>query len=137
MSESLRQGQFSGTLVRNAEFDNKGGYDKLKFTIAVERWVKKDSTADNSMYVQCTLFGKRASSLEDHLKKGTTVIVSGSLWATAWTSKGGDPMASIQCEVSQFAFQRSPSSEKPVSAAPKRQASAPKQDEDNDDDVPF
>jgi len=137
MSDDLRQGQFSGVLVRNSEYSNDRGFDMLKFTIAVEKYVRPGQAEDNSMYVQCTLFGKRASALEDHLRKGTTINVAGEIWLRQWVTKQGKPGAGLQMTVSQFSFQRASagkSTEKAV--APQRSKPKPETD-DEDDDVPF
>ena len=84
----------SGNLTRDAELrETRNGGAVLGFSVAVNERRKNNQTGDYDdypNYVDCTLFGKRAQSLERYLLKGTKVFVQGKLRQERWQSNDGN-----------------------------------------------
>ena len=78
---------FRGNITKNAELKYlPSGSAITKFDLAVNyRYGKEEKT----LFIKCTLFGKRAESLNQHLKKGTNLLVDGMLIENTWTGNDG------------------------------------------------
>ena len=65
---------------------------------------------DRTEWVRCTVFGPRAESLGQYLRKGTRVYVSGRLEARPWTDREGQVRAGLEimAEDVEFFNQRGP-----------------------------
>lgn len=66
----------SGNLGKDAELRHTSGDDVLGFSVAVKNGYKRDAETE---WFRCNLWGKRASSLQQYLTKGTKVVVIGDL----------------------------------------------------------
>lgn len=67
------------------------GQATLRFNVAVNQRVKADGEwQDKTEWVRVTVFGNRAETLANYLKKGTRVYVHGRLEARPWTSQQGE-----------------------------------------------
>ncbi len=80
----------AGRLTRDAELRYaKSGTAVGAFSLAVNRSVKRgDKWEDEASFFDCTMFGKRAESLQQYLVKGTQLIVSGELEQQRWEKDG-------------------------------------------------
>lgn len=80
-----------GRLTRDAELKyTKGGTAVMAFSIAVNKSKKEgDQWRDEGHFFDCSMFGKRAESLNQYLTKGMQIAVSGSLEQQRWESKDG------------------------------------------------
>lgn len=80
----------AGRLVRDAELRyTKSGAAVAGFSLAVNRSVKRgDKWEDEASFIDATMFGKRAESLQQYLTKGTQLIVSGELEQQRWEQNG-------------------------------------------------
>ncbi len=80
----------AGRLVRDAELRyTKSGAAVSGFSLAVNRSVKRgDKWEDEASFIDATMFGKRAESLQQYLTKGTQLIVSGELEQQRWEQNG-------------------------------------------------
>lgn len=58
-----------------------------------------------SIWWNCSLFGKRASSLQPYLTKGQTVTVIGTVTEREWTDKDGNKRKSMDIRVQDLALQ--------------------------------
>ncbi|EEH00710.1 single-stranded DNA-binding protein [Borreliella finlandensis] len=88
----------SGRLTRDSELSyTESGMAVLRFSIANNRRMKKnDEWIDYPQYFDCVIFSKRAESLNDYLKKGKQVVVSGSLKYESWQDRNtGDKRSKI------------------------------------------
>lgn len=93
-----------------------------------------------TIWWNCSLFGKRAESLQKYLVKGQSVTVVGSVSERDWTDKEGNKRKQIDVRVNDVALQggRKESSE-PVQAPQRRlqpKQQAPMLDDDLDS-IPF
>ncbi|MBB6043128.1 single-stranded DNA-binding protein [Borreliella yangtzensis] len=88
----------SGRLTRDSELSyTESGMAVLRFSLANNRRMKKnDEWIDYPQYFDCVIFSKRAESLNDYLKKGKQVVVSGSLKYESWQDRNtGDKKSKV------------------------------------------
>lgn len=79
----------SGNLTRDPEKRGSADMPILNFSVAVnDRRKVGDEWQNVPNYVGCVLFGARAKSLGDILRKGMQVTVAGSLRYSAWEKDG-------------------------------------------------
>jgi single-strand DNA-binding protein len=69
-------------------------------------------------WVRCQLWGKRANTLEQYLKKGTQVQLQGDIYLNEYTSKDGQKKSSLECNVSDIKLLGKPEGQ-PTSAPSK------------------
>lgn len=67
---------------------NHGNSTIARYTLAVDRRFKRDGqpTAD---FIPCVAFGKTAEFVENYLRKGTKIAVSGRIQTGSYTNKDG------------------------------------------------
>lgn len=89
---SINTVTLSGNLTRDMELrSTASGAYVGSFSLAVNERVKNQQTGeweDRPNFFDCTLFGKRAESLERYLTKGSKVCVSGRLRWSQWEKDG-------------------------------------------------
>jgi single-strand DNA-binding protein len=70
----------------------------LRFNVASNGRRKDDrgEWIDETTWIRVSLFGKRAESLSDHLKKGTRVYIDGRLEVRPWSRQDGKPEAGLE-----------------------------------------
>jgi single-strand DNA-binding protein len=110
------------------------GTQILSFSVADSQGKDKAS-----IWWNCSLFGKRADSLQAYLNKGQTVTVIGSVSEREWADKDGSKRKSMDIRVNDIALQggklaQAPSA--PARTAPAKAAPARTFD-DMDDDIPY
>jgi single-strand DNA-binding protein len=76
------------------------GTQILSFSVADSQGRDK-----SSIWWNCTLFGKRAESLQAYLNKGQTVTVIGSVSEREWADKDGSKRKSMDIRVNDIALQ--------------------------------
>lgn len=92
-----------GRLTRDPEIRYTSGENSTavaKYGIAVNR-PGKDKGAD---FFDCTAFGKNAEFAEKYLKKGTAILIQGSLRQDTWTDKNGQKRSSVGIIVERHEF---------------------------------
>jgi single-strand DNA-binding protein len=125
----------AGTLGKDAEVKFMPNGDPVaSFSVADSQGKDKPT-----IWWNCQLFGKRASSLAPYLLKGGAVTVSGNVSEREWMDKEGQKRKSMDIRVSDVALQGGRKDEAPRAAAPAQRTAAPaKSNFDQDDsDVPF
>lgn len=87
----------------------------------------------STLWARCALWGKRAESLVEYLKKGSMVAVSGEASLRAWQTNSGETKVDFQCRVEEVTLLASkPAEEQPAASK------APEATPDlSDDDIPF
>lgn len=65
----------------------QGGDAVLSFSLAVDNGKAKDGTKRDSTWFDCSIWGKRAESLESHITKGTKLVLRGRPTARAHEGK--------------------------------------------------
>jgi single-strand DNA-binding protein len=123
----------TGNLGRDPELRQHNGDNILNFAIGVQTGTKD---RPETMWVDCALWGKRATSLQPYLAKGHRVTVSGPIKLEAYTAKDGTAKTRLRLSVDQVDLP--PKGEAPVQAQQVQQAQQPGSALDNlDDDIPF
>lgn len=89
---SINRVVLSGNLTRDPELrTTASGTAVLSFGIAVNDKRKNSQTGeyeDYANFVDCTIFGNRASGLAPHLSKGSKVALDGKLRWSQWERDG-------------------------------------------------
>lgn len=89
---SINRVVLSGNLTRDPELrTTASGVAVLSFGIAVNDKRKNSQTGeyeDYANFVDCTIFGNRASGLTPHLSKGSKVTLDGKLRWSQWERDG-------------------------------------------------
>lgn len=116
----------AGSLGRDAELKYLANGD------AVANFSVADSAGRDkpTIWWSCQLFGKRAESLSQYLKKGQAVTVSGSVTEREWTDKDGNTKKAMNVRVNEVALQGGRREEE---AKPKRSNDF----DDDSDQIPF
>lgn len=89
---SINRVIISGNLTREPEMRNcANGSTVMGIGVAVNDRVKNQQTGqweDRPNFIDCTIFGNRASSLQQYLHKGDKVAVEGHLRWSQWERNG-------------------------------------------------
>ena len=116
------------------------GQALLRFNVAVNQRQKVEGEwQDKTEWCRVTVFGKRAETLSEHLRKGMRVFVAGQLEARPWTSQQGELRAGLEVVAETVEFMSSrqqDGDERPAPVQARRPAAAAILDED-DDSIPF
>ena len=125
---------FTGNLGRDPELRQHNGDNILNFPIGVQTGNKEKP---ETMWVDCALWGKRATSLQPYLAKGNRVTVSGSIKLEEYKAKDGTPKTRLRLSVDQIDLP--PKGDAPAQTQQTQQPqSAPAGAmADMDDDIPF
>ncbi len=99
----------SGNLTRDPEFRTMGGgMGVLSFTVAVNSARKNRQTGEYEEYpnyIDCTMFGKRAESVQRYLGKGTYVALTGALRWSSWENKDGQKRSKVEVVADELHFE--------------------------------
>ena len=118
----------AGNIARDGELRvTSKGDQVLSFSVADNQG--KDKQA---IFWQASLFGKRAESLRNWLKKGQAVTIAGTVTQRQYKDKEGQEKTATEVRVIEIALQGKP----PVQETPKQQASNGFADI-GDDSIPF
>ena len=75
---------FTGNVGRDGEVRTVNGNDVLNFTVAVRQGFSRDAKSE---WYRVAVWGNRANSLKDHIKKGAKVAVCGELVIGSYDGK--------------------------------------------------
>lgn len=140
---SLNQINLVGRLGQDAALkQTQSGSKFVTFSVATQTLLKKqDGTWDHpTTWHSCVMWGKRAETLASHLKKGTTVIVTGSISYRDGTAKDGSKQRYVDINVDDVQLLSDPTktdrsnASAPRQAAPQQQSSEPTDSQDGDYD---
>lgn len=103
MSQDINTVVIVGRLTRDAELRYTAtGAALCNFAVATNRRIKKgDQWADDTTFVDLTLWAKQAESLSKYLVKGTQVVVQGHLKQERW-EKDGKTMSKLAVHVDEI-----------------------------------
>ena len=78
----------------------------VEFGLAVNRnWTGQDGQKkEETCFVDCTAFGKRAETINKYLTKGRPVLVEGRLTFSSWTAQDGTKRSRLRVTVENFQF---------------------------------
>lgn len=138
---------FSGNLGRDCNPSNAGGTNVVNFAVAVKSGYGQN---EQTLWLDCALWGKRGDALQQYLLKGQQVVVSGELGTREYEGK-----AYLTCRVSEVSLvggksqgqqqqqggfsSQQQQQRQPVSGTNAQQPNprAPAPSDDFDDDIPF
>lgn len=107
---SINRVIISGNLTRDPEHrTTAGGMDVLSFGVAVNdrrRNPQSGEWEDYANFVDCTMFGNRARSLQQYLSKGTKVAIEGKLRWSQW-ERDGQKRSKLEVIVDELEFMSS------------------------------
>ncbi len=118
----------------------------VEFGLAISRKFKKqDGTwAEDTCFVDCQMFGKRAETVQKFFKKGEPIFVEGRLKFDSWQAQDGTKKSKLRVFVENFEFVGSRGGQKAAPGAaqntedgPPPETEAPFGAGGGDDDIPF
>jgi len=122
----MNSATFVGRLGRDAELKDVNQNKVLSFSVASDTGYGENKA---TMWVSCSIWGKRAESLHQYLTKGTQVTVVGSLSERTYTNNDGQEKTSLQMRVSELSMSGGGEQQKSAATAP--------QPAKMDDEIPF
>lgn len=125
----------TGNLGRDPELRQHNGDNILNFAIGVQTGTKDKP---ETMWVDCALWGKRATSLQPYMAKGHRVTVSGPIKLEAYTAKDGTAKTRLRLSVDQIDLPPK-GSDAPAQTQQTQQSQSASAGAmaDMDDDIPF
>ena len=87
------------------------GQEVTSFSLAVNIYAKGEQ---QTVWLECSLWGKRGDTFRQYVAKGSQVTVVGALSEDEWTDKNGEPVKRLQVDVKDFSL---PPREQPAPAA--------------------
>lgn len=106
---SINTAAISGHLADNATLRaTKSGTPVLNFTVVVNESQHQEdgSFADRPNFIDCVLFGNRASALENQLVKGTLAMVQGRLRQASYEDKAGAKRSKVEVIVNDLEWRQ-------------------------------
>lgn len=78
----------------------------VEFGLAINRrWTGQDGTQrDETCFVDCQMFGKRAEVVNKYCKKGNPLFVEGRLTFSSWEAQDGTKRSRLRVTVEDFQF---------------------------------
>lgn len=101
----------------------QGGDNVLNFSVAVDNGKGSQGNKRDATWWDCSIWGKRATSLQNHIAKGTKLTLTGRPSARVHDGK-----AYLQLSVNELTF---------MGGGQERQEPAPAQSNALEDDIPF
>jgi single-strand DNA-binding protein len=121
----------AGVLGKDPELKQVGQEQVLSFTVADSQGKEKPT-----LWWNCQLWGKRATTLQQYMAKGQKVTVSGNVQMREYTDKDGNKKTAMDVRVNDVALQGGGEQQAPK-AAPARQAPKPAAFDLDADQCPF
>ena len=120
----------AGNVGRDAQLRRtQGGDPVLGFSVAVDMGKDKNGNKRDAVWVNCSIWGKRAESLETYIKKGTKLVLTGRPGVNVYEGKG-----SLTLSINDLTFMGG--SQQQRSDEDRGGYDEPPRD-DLDDDIPF
>lgn len=123
--------QIIGNLGSDPELKyGQNGQGRLQMNVAVNQRQRVDGEwTEKTEWCRVTVFGNRAESLANHLRKGMRVYISGRLECRPWTSQQGEIRAGLELIASDVEFMSARQDDEQPRQQPARTA-APSEDSD-------
>lgn len=92
----MNKGIFIGNVGSVPEIKQLKEFTVLKFNLAVNIGYKENK---ETMWVNCTIWGKRATSIQPLIYKGARIFVSGRIKMEQYYAKNGEPKTNLNMDV--------------------------------------
>jgi len=120
----------AGNVGKDAQLRRtQGGEPVLGFSVAIDQGKDKDGNKRDSVWVSCSIWGKRAESLQNYITKGTKLVVTGRPGVNVYEGKG-----SLTLLVNDLTFMGG-SQQREDQGGEHEQS--PQRSDDLQDDIPF
>lgn len=131
---AINKATITGNITRDPELrQTQGGTSVLTIGVAVNDRRKNQQTGeweDYPSFIDCTIFGNRATGVAPHLEKGMKVAIEGKLSQSRWQAEDGTNRSKIEIIVDEIEFmsrQQGQTASKPVQQQPQQFAPQPMQ----------
>lgn len=105
---AINKATITGNITRDPELrQTQGGTSVLTIGVAVNDRRKNQQTGeweDYPNYIDCTIFGNRATGVAPHLQKGMKVAIEGKLNQSRWQAEDGTNRSKIGIIVDDIEF---------------------------------
>lgn len=105
---AINKATITGNITRDPELrQTQGGTSVLTIGVAVNDRRKNQQTGeweDYPNFVDCTVFGNRATGIAPHLQKGMKVAIEGKLNQSRWQADDGTNRSKIEIIVDEIEF---------------------------------
>lgn len=125
---AINKATITGNITRDPELrQTQGGTSVLTIGVAVDDRRKNQQTGeweDYPNFIDCTIFGNRATGVAPHLEKGMKVAIEGKLNQSRWQAEDGTNRSKIEIIVDEIEFmsrQQGQTASKPVQQQPMQQ----------------
>lgn len=115
--------QIAGRLTRDPEMRTSSGTNVAKFSVAVDR----NSSKNETDFINCTCFGKMAETAVSYLKKGKGICLRGRLQVSDYINKDGIRAWQTEVIVEDFRFTHTKAAGQAPATAPQAQQPVPAQ----------
>ncbi|MDO5563920.1 MAG: single-stranded DNA-binding protein [Eubacteriales bacterium] len=99
-----------GRLTRDPEVRVSGADNSLtiaKYTLAVDRRIKKDDSQQSADFINCVVFGKGAEFAEKYFHQGQKVLITGRIQTGSYTNKDGQKVYTTDVIIDEQEFAES------------------------------
>lgn len=124
---AINKATITGNITRDPELrQTQGGTSVLTIGVAVNDRRKNQQTGeweDYPNFIDCTIFGNRATGVAPHLEKGMKVAIEGKLNQSRWQADDGTNRSKIEIIVDEIEFmsrQQGQTASKPVQQQPQQ-----------------
>lgn len=108
---AINKATITGNITRDPELrQTQGGTSVLTIGVAVNDRRKNQQTGeweDYPNFIDCTIFGNRATGVAPHLEKGMKVAIEGKLNQSRWHAEDGTNRSKIEIIVDEIEFMSS------------------------------
>ena len=118
---AINKATITGNITRDPELrQTQGGTSVLTIGVAVNDRRKNQQTGeweDYPNFIDCAIFGNRATGVAPHLEKGMKVAIEGKLNQSRWQAEDGTNRSKIEIIVDEIEFmsrQQGQTASKPV-----------------------
>lgn len=137
---SINRVTITGNLTRDPEVKQTGGgMSVMKIGVAVNDRRKNQQTQeweDVPNFIDCTMFGDRASKVAQYLAKGSKVAISGRLRQETWETQDGQKRSRVGVVIDDLEFM-SKSQQQPQAQYQQPQYQQPNAYDMAAEDIPF
>ena len=101
-----------GRLTRDPEVRYSQGEQATqiaRYTVAVDRRVRRDSDGQSADFINCVAFGRQAEFAEKYLHKGTKIALTGRIQTGSYTNRDGNRVYTTDVIVEDQEFAESKS----------------------------
>lgn len=128
----------AANLVSDPELKTVGDTSVVRFRVAINRkfTTKTGEKREESTYIDCEMWGARASVISEYITKGDPILIEGHLKQENWETKDGEKRSKILVSVEDFEFMNAKKSAEPKTNTDKKSVTKSKS-ENQLQDIPF